>query len=86
MGPGGYLDFCLALTFGYRIVFRAFQGVGGGGLYSLAMGIATEVPGPVRSPINGILSSTFAVSSAIGPIMGGGIASSTSWRWVFLLK
>jgi MFS family permease len=70
----------------FSIVFRAFQGVGGGGLYSLAMGVATEVPGEVRSPINGILSSTFAISSAIGPLIGGAIASNTTWRWVFLLK
>lgn len=34
----------------------------------------------------GIISSVFAIASVAGPLIGGAIASNTSWRWVFLLK
>lgn len=34
----------------------------------------------------GIISSVFALASITGPLVGGAIASNTSWRWVFLLK
>ena len=33
-----------------------------------------------------IISSVFALASVTGPLVGGAIASTTSWRWVFLLK
>ncbi|KAJ5260470.1 hypothetical protein N7478_012075 [Penicillium angulare] len=75
-----------AQTMTQLIVFRALQGIGGGGLYALAMTVATEVPGKLRAPINSILSSVFALASAAGPLIGGAIATGTSWRWVFLLN
>lgn len=34
----------------------------------------------------GIISSVFALASITGPLVGGAIASNTTWRWVFLLK
>lgn len=34
----------------------------------------------------GIISSVFALSSILGPILGGVISGHTTWRWVFLLK
>lgn len=76
----------LAQTVNQLIVFRAFQGIGGAGLYSLAMSVATEVPGKVRGPIQGLLSSMFAIASAAGPVAGGAITSNTTWRWVFLMN
>ena len=68
------------------IVLRAFQGIGGAGLYSLSMGVATEIPGKLRGPIGGLLAMIFAISSVAGPPIGGAITSNTSWRWVFLFK
>lgn len=35
---------------------------------------------------SGILSSVFALANLIGPLLGGAIADSGSWRWVFYLK
>ncbi|KAL9110367.1 MAG: hypothetical protein Q9227_005098 [Pyrenula ochraceoflavens] len=85
-----FVAFSLACGFSQTmdqlIIFRAFQGIGGAGLNILAMGVATEVPGKARGPINGLLSAVFAISSAIGPLIGGAISSNASWRWVFLLK
>lgn len=34
----------------------------------------------------GILSSVFALASLLGPIIGGAIVDTTSWRWVFFIK
>lgn len=35
---------------------------------------------------SGIVSSMFAVSCLLGPLLGGAIVQHTTWRWVFLLK
>jgi len=34
----------------------------------------------------GIISGVFALSSILGPVLGGVINDKTTWRWVFLLK
>ncbi len=66
---------------------RAFQGVGGSGLYAMSFVIlpemvATESYGLYAS----ILSSTFVLSFLLGPLLGGWISNNTTWRWIFLLK
>ena len=33
-----------------------------------------------------VITSVFAISSVLGPLLGGAIADNTTWRWVFLLK
>lgn len=71
----------------YSIVFRAFQGLGGAGLYSLAMTVMAEVtPARYIGVAVGLMSAIFATSSILGTLLGGVIASQTTWRWVFLLK
>ncbi|XWX01492.1 hypothetical protein V2A60_009520 [Cordyceps javanica] len=69
------------------IVFRAFQGLGGAGLYSLAMTVMTEVT-PVQyiGVAVGLMGGIFATSSILGTMLGGIIASATAWRWVFFLN
>lgn len=69
------------------IIFRAFQGIGGAGLYSLAISVIAEVT-PIQHAglAVGMMSSVFAVASLLGPILGGAITSHTTWRWVFYLN
>jgi MFS family permease len=69
------------------IIFRAFQGIGGAGLYSLAMSVIAEIT-PLRfiGVSSGLMGSIFALSSLLGPVLGGIITSHTTWRWVFYLK
>jgi predicted MFS family arabinose efflux permease len=70
-----------------RIIFRAFQGLGGAGIYSLAMRAITEIPSQkTMGPVAGLIGVVFACSSIAGPLLGGAIVSSSSWRWVFYLK
>lgn len=70
----------------YRIVFRAFQGVGGAGLFTLTLSVATEIPGKARTIVQVLIPAAFGISAGGAPVIGGAIVSNTTWRWVFLLK
>ncbi|KAL8717592.1 MAG: hypothetical protein Q9225_005181, partial [Loekoesia sp. 1 TL-2023] len=75
------------LTTHLSIVLRAFQGIGGSGIYSMVMAIAPEItPAPKFGLVSGCISAVFASASILGPIIGGAITSTTTWRWVFYLK
>ncbi|WP_089107676.1 MDR family MFS transporter [Streptomyces hyaluromycini] len=74
-------------------VFRAVQGVGAGGLMSLALAIIGDlVPPRERARYQGYMLATFAMSSVAGPLTGGFLAGQerilgvTGWRWVFLVN
>ena len=70
-----------------RIVFRAFQGIGGGGIYTLTFVILPENISPKEYPVYAaIVSSVLAFSSLLGPLLGGLICDHTSCRWVFFVK
>ena len=69
------------------IIFRAFQGIGGGGIYTLVFVISLQmVPQERYASLSGVLSSAYALSAVLGPILGGLINGHGTWRWVFLLK
>lgn len=73
--------------------FRALQGLGGGGLMSLAMTVVADITSPrQRGRYQGWFMAVFAGSSIVGPVVGGLLAGSdtllgvTGWRWIFLLN
>ncbi|MEU3713405.1 MFS transporter [Streptomyces catenulae] len=73
--------------------FRAVQGLGAGGLMSLALAIIGDVVPPrERARYQGYMLGTFATSSVAGPLIGGALAGQehllgiTGWRWVFLVN
>ena len=73
--------------------FRAFQGIGAGGLMSLALAIIGDiVPPRERAKYQGYILAVFATSSVLGPLVGGFLAGQNSilgivgWRWVFLVN
>lgn len=69
------------------IIGRAVQGVGGGGLMILAMAIIADfVPARDRGRYMGIMGGVFALSSVIGPLLGGWFTESIGWRWVFWMN
>ncbi|KAK3294143.1 major facilitator superfamily transporter [Chaetomium fimeti] len=69
------------------IVFRAFQGMGGSGIYSLVTVMTPLMVPPAKYPTYiAIISSVFAISSVLGPLLGGAISDHTTWRWVFWLN
>jgi MFS family permease len=69
------------------IVFRAFQGIGGSGLYSLTFVSVMKMVVPEKIGFySGIVSSVFALANLLGPLLGGIIADRTTWRWIFFIK
>ncbi|HEV7964408.1 MAG TPA: MDR family MFS transporter [Actinoplanes sp.] len=73
--------------------FRAFQGIGAGGLMSMALAIIGDiVPPRERAKYQGYFLAVFGTASVIGPILGGFFAGQpsilgiTGWRWIFYLN
>ncbi|WP_084076821.1 MDR family MFS transporter [Demequina sp. NBRC 110057] len=61
---------------------RAVQGIGGGGLMVLAQAIIADViPARERGRYMGFLGSVFALSSVLGPLLGGWFTESIGWQW-----
>ncbi|KAI2631943.1 putative MFS multidrug transporter [Hypoxylon sp. NC1633] len=76
-----------AQTMPQLIVFRAFQGLGGSGIYATVFVIITKITTVEKLGMyTGILSSVFALASLLGPVLGGAIVDSTTWRWVFFIN
>jgi EmrB/QacA subfamily drug resistance transporter len=85
---------CTLATNMYMLAgFRAFQGLGAGGLFSLALAILGDiVPPRERAKYQGYFLAVFGTSSVLGPLVGGLLAGQQSilgidgWRWVFLIN
>jgi MFS family permease len=69
------------------IILRAFQGMGGSGIYAMVFPVALEVvPLEYFGTFSGVIMAVYASSSILGPLLGGAISSTVSWRWIFLLS
>ena len=73
--------------------YRAVQGIGAGGLFSLAITVLADiVPPRERARYQGMFLAVFGTSSVLGPVVGGLFASAdqilwiNGWRWVFLIN
>ena len=66
------------------IFYRFIQGLGGGGLMILSQAITGDlIPPRVRAAYMAPMGAMFGVSSVLGPLLGGWLTDSISWRWVF---
>ena len=63
----------LSQNMGQLIAFRALQGVGGGGLFAIALSIIGDVIPPHGGRYQGYFGAVFGVSSVAGPLLGGGL-------------
>ncbi|KZV67239.1 iron permease [Peniophora sp. CONT] len=76
-----------AHSMGMLIAARAVQGLGSGGcLATTEIIYADLVPLPQRGIIQGITAVMWAFATAAGPIVGGALAKSGAWRWLFYLN
>src|SRR5689334_6467373 len=69
------------------IGFRAFQGLGAGGLMVGAMSVLGDlVPPRERGKYQGQFAAVMAVAMVGGPLVGGFITDHANWRWAFFVN
>ncbi|KAI9598133.1 major facilitator superfamily domain-containing protein [Syncephalis fuscata] len=84
---GGSLGCALSNSMTMLIVFRAVSGIGGESMYALSLVIITAVSSPERSAmLQGWFGAVFAISAAVGPLLGGVFTDHATWRWAFYIN
>lgn len=77
----------MAQSMEFLIGARAVQGLGGGGLFVLALSVIGDViPPRERGKIQGVFAAVFSLSSVLGPLMGGWFVDAFSWHWIFFIN
>jgi EmrB/QacA subfamily drug resistance transporter len=77
----------MAQTMFQLILFRALQGLGAGGLITLAQTTVGDLIVPrERGKYQGLFGAVFATCSVAGPLLGGVITDALSWRWIFYVN
>ena len=77
----------IAGSMAWLVLFRALQGIGGGGLNSLVMAITGDViPARQRSKYQAMLGAVSTLALIAGPLMGGLFSDDLSWRWIFYIN
>jgi EmrB/QacA subfamily drug resistance transporter len=77
----------LAWNMASLIAFRALQGIGAGAVQPIGMTIIGDIYSVAeRAKVQGYLASVWALSSVIGPALGGVFSEYLSWRWIFFVN
>jgi DHA2 family multidrug resistance protein len=77
----------IASSLGLLLLFRVFQGAGGGGLQPMAQAIMADSFEPSKRGMAFALYGIVAVlAPSIGPALGGWITDNYSWHWIFYIN
>jgi MFS transporter, DHA2 family, multidrug resistance protein len=77
----------MATSLGELIVFRIFQGVGGGALQPISQAILLETfPVQERGMAMAIWGIGVIIAPIVGPVMGGWVTDNLTWRWAFYIN
>jgi EmrB/QacA subfamily drug resistance transporter len=69
------------------ILFRGFQGIGGGILTGTAFAVIADLFTPVeRGKYTGFMVGVFGLANVLGPLAGGYLTDHVGWRWVFYVN
>lgn len=69
------------------IAFRAIQGLGAGAVQPMAITIAGDIyTVEERAKAQGYIASVWALSSVVGPTLGGVFSQYVTWRWIFFVN
>ena len=69
------------------ILFRIFQGMGGGALQPISQAILLEsFPPQKRGIAMGVFGMGVVVAPIVGPTLGGWLSDNFSWRWIFFIN
>jgi MFS family permease len=72
---------------GQLIAFRILQGLGAGGLLPLSQATIADLFSPrERGRYQGYVGAMWATAAVLGPLLGGTLTDSASWRWIFLIN
>jgi len=76
-----------AWNIGALIAFRALQGIGAGAVQPMSMTIVGDLYSLAeRAKVQGYIASVWAISSVVGPTLGGVFSEYVSWRWIFFVN
>lgn len=84
---GGSMLSGLAQNMTQLIFFRGIQGVGAGAIMVNAFAIVADLfPPAQRGKVQGLFGAVFGITSVAGPLLGGWLTDSFSWRWIFYVN